>query len=86
MVGWGAGLGMTLRGDEMMAKLQTGEYVMSREQVQNLNRSPLNGGGGPTYNQVTVDKVYVQQAGESPEQLGLRIGRGIQSAMQGVPQ
>lgn len=85
MVGWGAGLGMSLRGDEIMAKLQTGEYVMSREQVQNLNNSPLNGGGGQTINQISLGGVYVQKSGESPEQLGLRIGRGIQSAMQGVP-
>lgn len=84
MVGWGGGLGMSLRGDEIMAKLQTGEYVMSREQVQNLNNSPLNGGGSSTVNQVTVDKIYIQQPGESPEQVGLRIGRGINSAMQGM--
>lgn len=84
MVGWGAGLGMSLRGDEMMAKLQTGEYVMSREQVQNLNRSPLDGGGASsTVNQIS-NTIYVQKSGESPEELGLRIGRGIHSAMQGV--
>lgn len=85
MVGWGAGLGMTLRGDEMMAKLQTGEYVMSREQVQNLNRSPLDsGGGGVTIGQISLGGVYVQKSGESHEEVGLRIGRGIQTALQGA--
>ena len=84
MVDWGAGAGMTLRGDEIMAKLQTGEYVMSREQVQNLNNSPLQSGGGPVSLTVPIERVYVQQTGESPEQLGLRIGRGIQTAIQGV--
>lgn len=83
MVGWGGGVGMGLRGDEIMAKLQTGEYVMSREQVQNLNNSPLPAAPSAPSVSVTVERVIIQKAGEDPEEVGRRIGQGIVSQVRG---
>lgn len=83
MVNWGGGVGMALRGDEIMAKLQTGEYVMSREQVQNLNNSPLQASPGAGNITVNLGGVTVQKPGEDPEETGIRIGRGIVTGMRG---
>lgn len=67
--------GVNLRNDEVFAKLQTGEVVLSRDQVR-----ALRGSESGTSVSVNVAPSMVQQV--SPEYLGRLLGREIGYAMQ----
>jgi hypothetical protein len=74
-----SGGGVSLKNNEVPAILQTGEFVLSRDQVKNSTRINNNttsssSAGGNTYNvAVTVN----QTGNESPEQTGTKIAESL---------
>lgn len=73
-----ASTGMQLRSDEILAKLQTGEVVLSRDQVAAMKQSQDRGTGVNVY----VSPSMVQAV--DPDRLGRIIGRDIMWRMQGA--
>ena len=77
--GW---VGSRLRSDETLAKLQTGEFVLSRQHVAGLAQVEQAPGPGAPSVQVHIASVTINREADV-EQLGMKLGRSIRRELAG---
>lgn len=76
--GW---VGSRLRSDETLAKLQTGEFVLSRRHIAGLAEVQTESGAPQVVNHITVNATIHREA--DVEQLGAQLGRSIRRQLAG---